>query len=127
MLVILSFHEVLLFMHYHVTKLKKRKKFIKLTYFQPRICRQELQCMSFTVCNPLVSCRSSIGPRAIFTLKKQMINDHKKTKKFSFVHIKSIKPKSYHTTSLTTLVRKSTSIRHFHAHDFNYQITQIMK
>jgi hypothetical protein len=39
------------------------------TYFQPRLLLHTLQKMSATVCRPVISMRSSLGPRLTFTLR----------------------------------------------------------
>lgn len=42
----------------------------KLTYFQPRTVLQHTQWMSATVCRPVMSTRSSLGPSTTFTLQR---------------------------------------------------------
>ena len=41
------------------------------TYFQPRTVLQQEQWMSATVCRPVISWRSSLGPSEMFTLCQQ--------------------------------------------------------
>uniref|UniRef100_A0A0A9DFH1 Uncharacterized protein n=1 Tax=Arundo donax TaxID=35708 RepID=A0A0A9DFH1_ARUDO len=44
------------------------------SYLQPRISWQQMQWISFTVCSPVIRCRSSLGPRVMFTLKRRYTN-----------------------------------------------------